>query len=377
MTQVRIFSQASSREALMQALASPDSPLITSEPRSDQTYRFVYVGDDPQAMINAQASTEAPKVLALFTGQGAQFPGMGQVLYQQSALFKQWVDQGIEQVSDFYQVDFKEILFASEDDLRIHQTQYTQPALFIIEYALAKLWQSLGIVFDYALGHSIGEITALTVANVMTFTEGLYLVCQRARAMQYAPSGGAMVAVMCGAEQAASLLQEHPSLDIAAYNQPQQTVFSGESAAIEALIITLKAQNIRHRQLEVSHAFHSVMMEGILPGFAKQIEHMVFKTPDFPVISNVTAEPLLALDAHYLQQQIRSPVHFQQGIAYALAENVNVVVEIGPQAVLSAMAKRCAPEASWLKLSSMSKKQQDDAFFYGQVSAFYQQHTLP
>ncbi|MEM7116485.1 MAG: amino acid adenylation domain-containing protein [Chloroflexota bacterium] len=242
----------------------------------------------------------------------------------------------------------------------INQTAYTQPALFAIEYALAKLWQSWAIQPDFVLGHSVGEYAAACIAGVFSLEDGLKLIAARGRLMQALPAGGVMTAVFAPESTIAPLVAPLANeVSIATINGAKNVVIAGTQTAVSTITEQLTAQGIRTRSLTVSHAFHSPLMEPMLNEFTAVAEQISYAVPQIPLVSNVTGQILTeAPDADYWRQHVRQAVRFADGIATLAAQNIDVYLEIGPQATLIGMGRRCLPKgakATWLP--SLSRKQ--------------------
>ena len=234
------------------------------------------------------------------------------------------------------------VLWGTETEL-LDETQYTQPALFVIEYALAKLWQSLGIIPSALLGHSVGEYVAACLAGVFSLEDALKLLAARARLMQALPQTGSMLAVQASEEKVAPLLESYSTqVSFAAINGPSSVVISGESDSIDDITAQLSEQNINSKPLIVSHAFHSPLMEPMLEKFRTVANDITYHPPQLDLISNVTgqwAEKEVAT-AEYWVQHIRQPVQFAKGMQQ-IADPAYLYIELGPQPILLGMARQC------------------------------------
>ncbi|MEM7061638.1 MAG: SDR family NAD(P)-dependent oxidoreductase [Cyanobacteria bacterium P01_B01_bin.77] len=302
------------------------------------------------------------KIVFLFTGQGSQYRGMGQELYQVEPVFYDAINHCAKILSELG-VSLLEILYpgsAVNSQLSIHDTFYTQPALFAIEYALAKLWQSWGIEPDYVLGHSVGEYVAACIADVFSLEDGLKLITARGRLMQSLPAGGGMAAVMASQEQVAGLLG---GVEIAAVNGPQNTVISGELAALDSVVATLEAQGFKVKRLNVSHAFHSALMEPMLADFKQVAQTVSYSPPSLDIISSVTGQSVATemSKSGYWVNQARRPVQFAPAMSTAAKEGCNIFIEIGPRPTLVSMGQLCAPELEALWLPSLSPGKERDS----------------
>lgn len=308
-------------------------------------------------------STNRPKIAWLFTGQGSQYIGMGRQLYEQAPTFRRTIDFCNDILRSDLKTPLLEVLYpTTNESLLLNQTAYTQPALFAIEYALAQLWQSWGIKPDAVMGHSVGEYVAATIAGVFTLEDALKLIFHRGRLMQELPNGGEMVAVMASLEKVNQLITPYTEkVAIAAVNGPQSVVISGQAEAIRTLSQSLESQGIKIKQLQVSHAFHSPLMEPMLADFEAIASEITYNQPTIPLISNVTgctADDSITT-ASYWVNHVRQPVQFAQSMETLYQEGHEVFLEIGPKPILLTMGKRCLPSEVGVWLSSLRCGQED------------------
>jgi acyl transferase domain-containing protein len=209
------------------------------------------------------------RIAYLFTGQGAQYPGMLEQLYVENPVFKQAIDQCSEHIDPLIQTPIRQILFEpNPDSTLIHQTRFTQPSMFVVQYGLYKLWESYGVKPQVVVGHSIGEIAAYCVAGGCSLADALRLVSTRGELMQSLDAGGGMTSVSASAHVVESMVAESGGdLSIAAYNGPNQTVVSGSLEELSRFADRAMAIGIKTQPLKVSHAFHSKLMEPMLDEF--------------------------------------------------------------------------------------------------------------
>ena len=297
-------------------------------------------GSVQQGVIERGAT---PPIAFLFTGQGSQYWGMGRELFETEPAFRSALLECDLALRPHLDVPLLSLLYdeAPEGASRLDQTANTQPALFAIEYALARMLASWGVVPAAVMGHSVGEYAAACTAGVLTLADGARLVAVRGRLMQALPEGGAMVAI--AADEAAVRRQLAPyahGVAVAAVNAPDQLVLSGDRSLLEALLNELGVPPPDRRWLAVSHAFHSPLMQPMLDGFESKAASVTHSAPGLPFVSNLTGAPVQALDARYWRQHAAMPVRFADGIKSIAAMGCSVFVEIGPTPALLPLAQR-------------------------------------
>lgn len=375
------------------AVPLPDQAYTANVGRTPFSHRLAVVGASASAMaasLAAFAADEAtsavlagqaraagpPKVAFLFTGQGSQYVGMGRLLYDTQPSFRRDLERCDEILRPILRQPLLAVLFPPPGAASpLDETAYTQPALFALEVALAGLWQSWGIVPDVVLGHSLGEYTAACVAGVFSLEDGLKLVAERARLMQELPPDGKMAAVFAAEERvAAAIGGDAAMVATAAVNAPEETVISGAGAPFAAVCARLRAQGIKVRPLTGSHAFHSPLMDPMLPDFARAASELVYTVPDVALASGLTGSLAGEEIGHagYWVRQTRQTVRFAAAVRAAHAQGCRCFVEIGPSRTLLAMARRCLPEdgAVWL-LPSLRQGQDDWQTILRSLAALY------
>ncbi|GLX17161.1 type I polyketide synthase [Streptomyces lavendulae] len=339
------------------ATPAPDIPRLcrtANTGRSHFGYRLAGVVRDREeldALLSAAladgaepAAAKARKCAFLFSGQGAQYAGMGAELYRRFPVFRAEVDACGALFSDRLDASVRDLLTgAASDGGLIHRTQYTQPALFTFEYALARLWTAWGLKPNVLIGHSIGEVTAATFAGLFSLPDAVRLVATRARLMQSVRTPGGMAAVSLPVAEVEPMLAHRPGLAVAAVNAPGQCVVSGEAGQLGGLGEELAAAGVRVERLSVSHAFHSPLMAEVFEEFRAEMAGIAFHEPAVPLVSNLTGRvaPYSELATpDYWVRHIGEPVRFMEGIRAVEKRGRHLFVEIGPSSALTALARQ-------------------------------------
>jgi len=343
--------------------------IITSD-QEDLAEKFAKISaaEEANGVFSGKLSSnhQSPKIAFLFTGQGSQYVNMGRQLYKTQPVFRRTLDRCDRILQSYVEKSILDILYPEDSqDLNssvIDQTAYTQVTLFAIEYALAELWQSWGIKPDVVMGHSVGEYVAATIAGVFSLDDGLKLIAHRGRLMQQLDQEGTMLAVMASEQDIRPLITSYKTeVAIAAINGPQNVVISGQAEAIRILESRLESQGIKTKPLQVSHAFHSPLMEPILAEFEAVTHQITYDRPRIPLISNVTGSRAddTITTASYWVNHIRQPVKFAQSMKTLHQERYKIFLEIGAKPILIGMGKQCLPEGTGVWLPSLHPPQDD------------------
>ena len=309
-----------------------------------------FLADQPHpALIKGAARPGGrPRVGFLFTGQGSQYPGMGRALHARSPGFQRIVERAEAALAERLDIPLGAVMRGEHPQAAelLNQTLYTQPALYVLEYALAELWRDLGVEPAVVLGHSLGEYVGCAIAGVFGFEDGLRLVADRARLMQELGSDGAMLVVAASEAEIAGLLAgREAEVSLAGVNAARQVTVSGARRAVEAIAADCAARGWRSHALPVSQAFHSPLMEPIGAAFEGRAGEIAYAPPRLPVISNLTGVPLETVSAAYWRAHMRQAVRFSQGLDALWALGCDVLIEVGPRPVLIQLARQGASSA--------------------------------
>ena len=326
---------------------------------------------DPNRVVSSNCEAGYRDVVFMFSGQGSQYVNMGLDLYKEEPVFKEQIDYCSEILQQEIAVDLRQLLYPSEDNFedaekKLEQTIFTQPALFTIEFALAKLWMSWGLRPQAFVGHSIGEYTAACLAGVFKLEDALKIVAARGRLMQDMPPG-AMLAVFLPEDDLFPFMNVDLSLSV--INSPSICVVSGDFDAVKNLEKHLSEKQAMCRSLHTSHAFHSKMMDPALQPFMEQIKKVELSPPKMPFLSNVSGTWITEEEAtshDYWARHLRNTVRFSDCLKDLFREPNRVLMEVGPGNVLNILANQHpAMEKSHVILSSMRhpKVQQSDSAF--------------
>lgn len=329
---------------------------------------------DTDSINIADVGTNPAKIAFMFTGQGAQFAGMGQDLYERFPAFRDAMDKVAELMSAELDQPLLSIMWGDNSAL-LDETQYTQPAIFALQYALTQLWSSIGVQAACVTGHSIGEYAAAVYSGVMSVDDAVKLICARGRLMASECERGAMAAVFASADETRNVIETLDSvIDIAAVNGPRNCVISGEKPAVEQAVALLSDEKIKAKLLTVSHAFHSPMMQPMLDTFGKVVAEVKLKAPRIRFISSKTGKTATqdVKHAQYWVEHVRDAVLFLNAAQELGQQKIQACVEIGPGANLVKLAPQCIEAAQPINyLHSVDREAPESAHLTEVIAALH------
>lgn len=314
---------------------------------------------DQQDALPAAESGEDRSVVWMFTGQGSQYPGMYRELYNTLPVFRHTVDQCAALVLESAGFDLLDVTGLKNERIKdesaaaelLAQTRYQQPCLFVLQYAMAKQLEALGVRPDYLIGHSLGEWIAACVAGVLTLEDAIRVVVARGSLMQQLPAGGGMLALtLSDSGSAGTYINGYAEqVSVAAINGPSQAVLSGRLSALRAIAGRLTENKIPHRFLEVSQAFHSPLLTGVLKPFEEVLQTVLLQEPAIPLVSNLLGRAVQKeVTRHsYWLEHMMNPVLFRDGITYLQEKpGKKTWIELGPQPILLSFVQNTVPGTS-------------------------------
>ncbi|AIA69933.1 type I polyketide synthase [Pectobacterium atrosepticum SCRI1043] len=382
------------------ASSMPDIAFSLATTRTHFNYRAVITAEDSNNALIAlealAANRYAPGIIQgvrspsgnvafLFTGQGAQWPTMGQGLYHQSPVFAHTFDDICQHLDPLLSQPLKTVIFAEQDSadaLLLDRTDFTQAALFAFEVALCRTVMHLGVQPDVLIGHSIGEIAAAHIAGVFNLADAATFVATRGRLMESITADGAMVAIEASEAEILPSLQKYKEcIAIAAINSPSSVVISGDTDKVLSLAEQWHARGYRTHRLRTSHAFHSPHIDGIVDTLRRTLSTLSLQAPAIPIVSTVTGQQLTneqACSVEYWANQARSAVRFDAAIQWLEAHNIVVALEVGPDGVLTALGRASivgessgVPSAAWI--APLRKGRDELRPFFAALARLYTQ----
>ncbi|MFF8830391.1 SDR family NAD(P)-dependent oxidoreductase [Streptomyces sp. NPDC015131] len=332
--------------------------------RARFAHRAVVVGETRDELLDALRAltpgeaVPAGQVAFLFSGQGSQRLGMGRGLYGAEPVFAAAFDEVVAALDVYLERSLAGVI-EGEPEL-LGRTVFTQPALFAVEVALFRLLGHYGVVPDYVVGHSVGELAAAHVAGVLSLEDAARLVCARARLMEGVAAGGAMVALAAGEARVSGWLEGRSGVEVAGVNSPFSTVVSGDEAAVLEVLELARGEGVKGTRLKVSHAFHSAHLDGMLAQFTEVARSVSYGAARIPVVSNVTGGVVEEFSAEYWAVQARSAVRFADGVATLAGLGVTAFVELGPDGTLAGLAGECLDGVEGVVVVPLLRRDRDE-----------------
>ena len=358
--------------------------------KSHLPYRFSFLAENKKELreklkegaldVNKTSlSVKSGKIAFMFSGQGSQYPGMGEELYLKEPVFREAFDDCIKFLSPHLNENLLEVIFSKEQkkQVLIRETIYAQPTLFALEYSLCKLWESWGVIPDMVIGHSVGEITAAAVVGVFSLKDAAMLIAVRGKLMESLPKEGSMASInsdVTEVRKAINGFEKHVS--ISGENSPSQVIISGNKSVIEKICDDLNKKGIKSRYLKVSHAFHSPLMEPILDQFREALLNINFQTPKLKLVSTLTGKIAGSeiLSSDYWVSHIRESVKFSEGMTTLSSMGVKTYLEVGPGSVLMSLGKQNLKDyKDKLWLVSLKKGEKEQKSLLQSLSEWYAQ----
>ena len=301
---------------------------------------------------------------------------MARNLYEHQPLFRAALDDCEVWLKSYREGSLLDVLFSGDE--RIHNTYWTQPAIFAVQMGLVKLLQAWGLEPSMVLGHSVGQYAAACTAGMMSWQDGLRLISERGRLIGELPVGGKMLAVFAPLDRLQPILDSYPELSLAAINGTHIVVSGAESAIAE--LQEKMPDGLRGKMLTTSHAFHSQLMEPALQPFQQIVDEVTFSKARLPLVCNVSGQVLAAeteLDGHYWARHIREPVQFADSIRCVAEHNCDMILELGPQGILTRMAAAVWEGPAASLVSCLQQKVDDEDSILTAVGRLYERGCLP
>ncbi|HVJ91521.1 MAG TPA: type I polyketide synthase [Labilithrix sp.] len=366
------FSLATGRDAMEHRLA------IVASCREELSAALVSAlqGATSGDVLRGQAQGDGA-LAWLFAGQGAQVPGMGRELYNEWPAFREAFDLCTALFDVELDVPLRDVMWSESGTAhgaRLDDTAFAQPALFTLEYALATLWRSWGIVPDFVTGHSIGEIVAACIAGVFSLEDAVRLVAARGRLMQALPAGGAMIAIEASEQDVlAACAADAATVAIASINGPSSVVVAGPEQQVSTIAARFAERGVRTKRLNVSHAFHSPQMDAMLDAFRAVAESISYAVPSVALVSNLTGKLVVdeVVSAEYWVRHVRESVRFADGIVTLSELGVRTFVELSPKTTLLGLVPACLAGQAPTLVTSLRPGQNECRSVLGAVAELW------
>lgn len=331
-------------------------------------------GRAPKGLVSGQVFGKVkPRIAYIFTGQGSQYADMGRELYDAEPRFAETIHRVASFMDPQLGAPLLEVLFGEKSAEYLANTRYVQPALFTLEYALADLMRYWGIEPSYVIGHSIGEIVAACVAGMLDLEDAARFVVARGRLMGSLPAGGTMLAIAASPEQVQRWINgKDAEVAIATVNGPHAVVISGRAEAVSAIGEMAQTAGRQIKELEVSHAFHSPLMDPILDDLTRVASSMRILPPKIPILSNTTGDFFGdQVKPEYWSAQVRNAVLFHQGMQKIMDTGCTLIVEIGPHPALTPVVLTSFDSASLQTVPTLRKDKKDASNILNALASLY------
>lgn len=337
---------------------------------------LVLSGDTDHGLLIQKSTAKDKKIAFLFTGQGSIYEAIARKFYSLSSTFKETMNVCNEKFNSILGLSILDGIYG-EDPTLLSRPLYSQAAIFSIEYALTKLWGTLGVKPDVIIGHSIGEYTAACYAGLLSLDDVILMIAQRGKMMESIDVEGKMVVILTNVEYVRAALEESgcKHVTIAAINAPDNVTISGQNDEVDLVIETLQAKHrVFYNKLNIPHPYHSMLMKDYEGMYEKSIGNITFSSLQIPMISSITGrlenEEMLGTSKYWVEH-LSKPVDFQRAVQEAKRLGVNIFIEIGGDATLSGLANQCLHDDDILFLPSMRREAEDYTQFFHSVSALF------
>jgi acyl transferase domain-containing protein len=331
-------------------------------------------GRTPKGFASGQVLFKIkPRIAFMFTGQGAQYAEMGRELYETEVHFAESIDRVASFMDADLGVPLKDVMFGEKSAEYLENTRYVQPALFAIEFALAELLRYWGVEPSYVIGHSVGELVAACISGVLDLEDAARFVVARGRLMGQLPEGGKMLAISASVEQVQKwVLGREAEVSIATVNGPRAVVVSGSAEAIAAIDEIAQAAGRQTKELEVSHAFHSPLMDPILDELTQVAASMRIHPPRIPIVSNTSGDFYTdEIKPEYWSQHVRQAVLFHAGMEKIIDAGCTLLIEVGPHPALTPAVVTAFDSPSLQTVPTLRRDKKDVTNLLGSLASLY------
>lgn len=351
-------------------------------------HRKTVVGPDKSSILEQLSVIEAQDLLGnhqleefdhlktvwLFTGQGSQYTGMAKNLYVNEPLFKAELDYCDQILEPLLGCSLADLLWDESYTDKLNHTKFTQPAMFAVQVSLARMLMNWGIIPDAVIGYSVGEYAAACISGIMSVEDGLKIMAARGRLVEDFGKPGTMVAILSDEITAHNVLTNNTDVELAALNGPAGQVMAGTVDSIESAIHNFEKAGIECRRLNVSHAFHTKLMDDVLKPFKKVLNNIKFSKANIPILSNLNGAFNVneMSSSDYWVDHLRKPIHFGSSMELLLSEKYKVFVEIGPKPVMALMASRFEGAENCLWLPTMRPTETDSIILYHTLATLWE-----